>query len=517
MLRSVSSRSAGPSLLSEGETCWRSAIATRATLLIDGDEYFRALRSALLQARHQVLIAGWDFDTRTSLPGEAANDDAPTELGELLGYLIRRRPDLQVHVLRWDYHWLYADDRERDTQARLERVGVHFHADACHPITGCVHHKVVIIDDALAFCGGMDLTHQRWDTCRHDELDPGRCDHTSARYAPVHDVQLCLSGPIVEVLADYVRQQWPVRDRAPKRLTARHDLWPGNVCIDFRNILAGVSRTLPAAGERDAVREIETMYLAAIRGTRHSLYLENQYFTSERIAQAIVEQLRREKLLEGLLIGLDQPQTAVEYHTMGYGRARFHRILRDAGVEDRVPMVAAFSASTAINVHSKLAIFDDRALTVGSANLNRRSMGFDVECNILLEASSETHRATIRGLRDRLLAEHLGSEPEEIAALVRAHGIARLPERAQRTRRLVRVDPQQRGANFGPLLAPFFDRETDWPPLSVPLPTMDKEKLPRTALFAGLMTAAAFTSTVVAEELPTLTSLQKLVTQLLGE
>ena len=114
MLRSVSSRSAGPSLLSEGETCWRSAIATRATLLIDGDEYFRALRSALLQARHQVLIAGWDFDTRTSLPGEAANDDAPTELGELLGYLIRRRPDLQVHVLRWDYHWLYADDRERD-------------------------------------------------------------------------------------------------------------------------------------------------------------------------------------------------------------------------------------------------------------------------------------------------------------------------------------------------------------------------------------------------------------------
>jgi phosphatidylserine/phosphatidylglycerophosphate/cardiolipin synthase-like enzyme len=274
---------------------------------------------------------------------------------------------------------------------------------------------------------------------------------------------------------------------------------------------------VPASNEREAVREIETMYLAAIRTTHRSLYLENQYFTSERIAQAIIEQLDREPALEGLLVGLDQPQTAVEYHTMGYGRARFHQLLRDAGVEDRVPMVAAFSAGTAINVHSKLAIFDDRALTVGSANLNRRSMGFDVECNILLEAASEAHRQTIQRLRNRLLAEHLGSESDEIDALVRAHGIARLPELIQRTRRLVRVDPQQHGANFGPLLAPLFDREADWPPLSVPLPTMDKAKLPRTALFAGLMTAAAFTSTVVAEELPRLASLQKLVTQLLGE
>src|SRR5262245_54594911 len=57
-----------PSLLREGDTCWKVSTARRATLLIDGEDYFNALRSALLSARRQILIAGWDFDTRAQLP-----------------------------------------------------------------------------------------------------------------------------------------------------------------------------------------------------------------------------------------------------------------------------------------------------------------------------------------------------------------------------------------------------------------------------------------------------------------
>src|SRR5690606_7427362 len=169
-----------------GETCWRASLAERATLLIDGQEYFAALRSALLRARELIVIAGWDFDTRVYLPprADAAGEalSAPMQLGELLGYLLQTRPGLQIHVARWNYHWLYRDDREADTREQLERRGVRFYEDSNHPTTGCVHHKVVVIDDALAFIGGIDLTHSRWDTREHLPCDTRRRDADGEAY-----------------------------------------------------------------------------------------------------------------------------------------------------------------------------------------------------------------------------------------------------------------------------------------------------------------------------------------------
>ena len=195
------------------------------------------LRRALLQAREQVLIAGWDFDSRILLPpapGEPS-DDAPLTLGELLGYLVRTRPGLKIHVARWDYHWVYRADRERDTREQLERRGVCFYEYRDHPLTGCVHHKIVVIDDALAFCGGIDLTHQRWDSSRHEPSDPGRIDPSGTPYRPVHDTQLCVAGPIAACLGDYLRAGWPEPAVLPPRVIP-HELWPEGLRVEFENI-----------------------------------------------------------------------------------------------------------------------------------------------------------------------------------------------------------------------------------------------------------------------------------------
>ena len=48
-------------------TRWRSERATRAAVVIDADDYFRAARQAMLNARHQILLVGWDFDARINL------------------------------------------------------------------------------------------------------------------------------------------------------------------------------------------------------------------------------------------------------------------------------------------------------------------------------------------------------------------------------------------------------------------------------------------------------------------
>lgn len=452
------------SLLSEGRTCWKASTATRATLLIDGDEYFCALRATLLKARRQILIAGWDLDTRIMLPASgcaAGTDEAPLELGDLLGFLVATRPGLEIHVLRWDHHAIYSRDRQSDTGPRLARRGIHFHSDAAHPVTGCVHHKIVVVDDAIAFCGGIDLTHQRWDRRGHEPDETARRDHLGHQYAPTHDTQLCVTGPVARLLSDYIRACWCISaGKYPRRVQQASDLWPDGVRVDFRDVRTAIARTLPPRGGCAGVREVEDLYLAAIADARDELYIENQYFTSTRIAGALAAQFDRNPGLQGLLVGSRRPRTWIEHHTMGHGRMRFQQVLQAAGVTDRLPLLAALNrAGQGIIVHSKIAFFDDRLFTVGSANLNRRSMGFDVECNLALEAQTDAQRRALRSLRNRLIGEHLDLEQQEIEPALSRYGLAQLPQAVHRGRRLVPVDRYDRGLNLGPMLAPIFDRE----------------------------------------------------------
>lgn len=520
MQSSVEAQFTTPSLLRDSQTCWKAATATRATLLIDGEEYFAVLRQALLQAHEQILIAGWDLDSRILLrPREDRSPDelgkASVQLGELLAYLMRTRPGLQIHVVRWDYHWLYREDREADTRERLEQLGVHFHHHSDHPVTGCVHHKLVVIDDVLAFCGGIDLTHQRWDTCRHEPKNPHRRDHKGMQYMPVHDTQLCVSGPVAALLSAYVRDNWPSGAIPPGAPTPREEFWPSSLSVDFENIRAGVCRTLPASPRNACVREIEAFYLAAIGATQRRFYIENQYFTSTRIAHAIAEQCRRAPQLEGLMVGMDRPKTPVELHTMGYGLTRFRQVLAAACIDQRVPIVAALTGDQSINLHSKLAIFDDRWLTAGSANLNRRSMGFDIECNLVLEATTPHHMQRMEHLRHRLLAEHMGMDIDELAEAVREHGMAKLPDLAQRARRLIHLQPLQPEPVFGPVLAPLFDRDDMWVPPPSQLPAASHR------LFGPLVLLAVASLALVGRDLtwhdlPSLTSLQQQLAQIIG-
>jgi phospholipase D1/2 len=73
-------------------------------------------------------------------------------------------------------------------------------------------------------------------------------------------------------------------------------------------------------------------------------------------------------------------------------------------------------------LHTKLLIADNRVLHVGSANLNNRSMGIDTECDLVIEAKHERTEQAIAELRNRLLAEHLGTDPDAVARAMQQHG-----------------------------------------------------------------------------------------------
>jgi phospholipase D1/2 len=73
-------------------------------------------------------------------------------------------------------------------------------------------------------------------------------------------------------------------------------------------------------------------------------------------------------------------------------------------------------------VHAKVLVADSRYLKIGSANLNNRSMGYDTECDVLLDAThaadEEATRRGILNVRASLLAEHLGLSTREVAKAI---------------------------------------------------------------------------------------------------
>ena len=168
-------------------------------MLIDAACYFGALRKALLKARSTVFVVGWDIDSRTRLVGESgrADDGYPEVLIDFLSALVNERPQLRVYLLVWDYSVLFALERELLPSIwlrwRMPRR-IRYCLDDDLPAGAAHHQKIVVVDDAIAFCGGQDVTIRRWDTVQHSLDNPVRVDPTGKPYAPYHDVQTIVDG-----------------------------------------------------------------------------------------------------------------------------------------------------------------------------------------------------------------------------------------------------------------------------------------------------------------------------------
>ena len=419
-------------MLERGRTCWRICHAERAAVLVDGAAYFGALRRALTEARRSVFMVGWDIDSRVELlgPDRDPADDTPVELGEFLVDLVGRRPDLRVHLLLWDYSVIYALDREPLPAINLDwttppRIRVCL--DDVLPLGASHHQKLVVIDDAIAFCGGLDLAIRRWDTPEHRSDHPDRRDPDGEAYGPFHDVQMCVDGEAALALAELVRERWcDAACERPLDIDPSGDPWPDEVEPQFHDVEIGIARTWPPMDGDAGVREVEALYLAAIDGAERIIYIENQFFTADSVAESLATRLRDNPELEVLLVAPGVHEGWLEERSMVAGRVRFMRTLNDAGVTSRVrlvhPAVAADGDRKPVMVHAKVMIVDDRFLRVGSSNLNRRSMGMDTECDLAIEAANDEQRRAIAGIRDGLIGEHMGATASAVAEALEKNG-----------------------------------------------------------------------------------------------
>lgn len=399
--------------------CWRIEKAERFSMVVDGADYFTALRKVCMAAKHELLLIGWDFDFQIEMmPGQSdsngnAPDGLPNKLGKFFEALVDHTPDLHIYALKWNGAVLVAPGQVIPPLA-LTIFGhdhLHFALDGHHPFGACHHQKIVIADDGFAFCGGIDMTENRWDTSEHLPNDPRRVHKDGTPSTPWHDVTTALTGPAASALAALSRTRWyrATGEELEVPQTSDAAIWPEGLNVDAQNVEVAISRTKPPYDGELLVNEIEHMFLDSIRSAKDVIYIESQYFTAQTICDALEARLIEEGGPEIVVINPKVSLSSFEDDAMNGLRDRLIERLKGVDHEDRFRIYyPVTTAEEPIYIHAKIMIADTKILICGSSNLNDRSLGFDTECNV---AVSEP-QPLIAELRTRLIAEHLGVTAE---------------------------------------------------------------------------------------------------------
>ena len=409
-------------VVEEGRNCWRIARANRVSVVVDAADYFHYVRELCEEAQNLLLFIGWDFDSRISLePGDRSRR---ARLSGFFLRLARRNPRRRIAILKWRFGALkqFLIPASAWTLARWAATrAIEFKFDGAHP-AGCSHHqKIVVVDDCLAVCGGIDLASGRWDTAEHLDDDPKRLMPNGKPHAPWHDITMLMDGDVAGALGELARDRWDVAGGKPlPPVQAIDPQWPDDVPVLFENVDLAIARTRAPYGDVEEVREIETLYLDMIAAAQKFIYIENQYLTSAKIAAAIATRMGEANPPDIVVVMPRSAEGWLEQKAMDAARVQLARAIGKVDKGDRFRIyVPVTKGGTDIYVHAKLMIVDDRILRIGSANLNNRSLGLDSECDMVLDCALPANKGAekaIATVRARLLAEHLGVGEDVVAA-----------------------------------------------------------------------------------------------------
>jgi len=416
----------------------------RLDVLVDGERAIGAICAALEQARSHVHLAGWHVTPSFAI--ERDGGDSRT-LKQLLAELAER---VDVRVLVWAGPPAPVFEPKRSDVKRIREqltrdTRIRCVLDARERTMHCHHEKLVIVDDEVAFVGGIDLTSlsgDRWDGEQHPAR--GRLGW--------HDVATRLHGPAVADVAEHFRARW--------QEVAREPLPPPRPQPPQGETTVQVLRTIPD-GTYDFIPRgdfrILDAYVRALRSAQRLIYLENQFLWSTEIAEILAAKLSDPPHPDFRLVLLlpARPNNGADTT-----RGQLGRLVEAADGSDRL-LAATISCRSGprthpLYVHAKVGIVDDRWLTIGSANLNEHSLFNDTEMNVLTQ-----DERLARETRLRLWAEHLELPLERVdddpvrvidahwrpiakeqlrlhrAGLPRTHRLMELPAVSRRTKRLV--------------------------------------------------------------------------------
>jgi phosphatidylserine/phosphatidylglycerophosphate/cardiolipin synthase-like enzyme len=359
-------------------------------VLVDGAQALPAMAEAIRGAQRHVHVCSWHLEASFA----PERDGRRSPVRELLGEAAERVP---VRVLVWAGAPVpvfkpsrSAVREQRDALVRGTKIRCEL--DSRGRAMHCHHEKIVIVDDEVAFVGGIDLTALAGDRYDHN--------HHPSRAPAIgwHDASSRVRGPLVADVAAHFALRWEA--------IAGEALELPQAGAPAGDIEAQLVRTVPEraypALPRGEFSVLET-YMRALRSARSLIYLENQFLWSPEIVEVLEGKLRRPPSDDFRLVVL---LPAKPNNGRDDTRGMLGRLLEADGGAGRFLGATIQSLtgeqSSPLYVHAKIGIVDDAWLAIGSANLNEHSLFNDSEVDVV---TCDPRLA--RETRLRLWAEHL--------------------------------------------------------------------------------------------------------------
>lgn len=321
----------------------------RLRLLENGDEFFPLLLAAINSAARSVHLETYIF----------AEDNIGLRVGDALAAAADRGVAVRVVVDGFGTG-AYADT----LKVRLESMGaqvVIFRRTRWwrleRRLLRRLHRKLALIDDQLAFVGGINIV----DDHHHPDPEP-------AQLGPRYDYAVMCEGPIVASIALAMKRLWWTLQLL--QAGRRNGPMPG---MTLENVPPPIARGARASLLlRDNLRNrrtIEAAYLDAIASARQEVLIACAYFLPGRTFRKALMECARRGVRVCLLV-----QGRIEYALQHYAQEALYAQLLDAGIE-----IHEYGASY---LHAKVAVVDETWATVGSSNIDPYSLLLAREANV---------------------------------------------------------------------------------------------------------------------------------------
>ncbi|KAI8361792.1 hypothetical protein EDC96DRAFT_512537 [Choanephora cucurbitarum] len=314
---------------------------------VDGEHHFNAVAEAILSAKSEIYIMDWWLSPELYLRRP------PEKNPEFrIDRLLKKKAEegVKIYIIVYKEMAVALTINSAHTKSWLQSLHKNIivvrhpdHRSIDNNVLFWSHHeKIVIVDNRMAFLGGLDLCWGRYDTHQHcitdypakghtDEIFPGQdysnprikdfmnvaqydttlVDKNMAPRMPWHDMTVGMVGPIARDVARHFIQRWNFlkaskgmhRPTVPflmpkgEYVAARDESSFKGTC---RVQLLRSSAQWSSGIERE--HSIYNAYMECISKSKHFIYIENQFFISSttqdrllrnKIAQAIVERIKR--------------------------------------------------------------------------------------------------------------------------------------------------------------------------------------------------------------------------------
>lgn len=317
----------------------------------NGDQAFPAMLAAINQAKRRVALETYIY----------AKGDVGTQFTDALEAAAKRGVKVAVILDSVGSKKMSGDDTKRlkaaGAEIRWVNPLVSFQIEEVNYRT---HRKALIVDDTVAFVGGMGIADQ-W---LRDEKDSPRW----------RDTMVEIHGPAVDDIEAAFNQNWIVVDGV---VEPQVDPTSGSPSGPAKSIVVW---SAPQTG----VNELKLLYLLAIAGARHTIDIESPYLIVDESSRWSIDEARKRGVKIRMLVEGDK----TDAKTVKYASRADYESMLEEGIE-----IAEYQPAM---MHTKAMVVDGVLSIVGSANFDNRSLELNDELNVAVFD---------RGLAKRLLED----------------------------------------------------------------------------------------------------------------